>query len=193
MGQLLETLYDVLFHPTAAMRRVASEKRVGQAVLVFLVSVLLPVWGLYFGLKAAGMPQTISVVVLFQLLGSLLLWVIGAGLLHLIAEFFGGRGSALGLFAALGFAQFPRIFIVPLWVLAALLPDGARPLAMAASALFILFWILALHVVAIKGAHALGGAKAALVLAIPFLAAMAIVAMIVIFVSAVAMRWPLFY
>jgi hypothetical protein len=60
------------------------------------------------------------------------MWFVGAAVLQLIAEFFGGRGSGLGLFAAIGFAHLPLIFMVPLAVAAMLLPSGAAPPAPAA-------------------------------------------------------------
>lgn len=192
MGNLLENLYDVLFQPTVAMRNVAANKKVGQALAVFFLSVTIPVWAVYFGLQSIGMPQAINAILLVQVIGSLLMWIVGSALLHLIAEFLGGQGSAIGLFAALGFAQFPRLFIVPLWVLAALMPAGIRPALMGISALIILFWVLTLHVYAIKGAHSLGGVRASLVLAVPFLAAFALLAIMITFISAAMMRWPLF-
>jgi hypothetical protein len=60
--------------------------------------------------------------------------------------------------------------LVPLAVAAMLLPSGAAPPALAAGGLALVFWVLALTVVAIQGAHELSAAKAVLVLLTPFLA-----------------------
>jgi hypothetical protein len=192
MSNLYETLYDVLFQPRKAMREIAVDRKVGQAVLVFLVSVLIPVWALYFGLKAAGIPKVVHIIIAVQLLGSLVMWVAGTALWHLIAEFFGGRGTAVGLFTALGFAHIPRILLVPLWVLAALLPVGVRPLIMAVTGLGVMLWTLALDVEAIRGAHDISGAKAVLVLLTPVVAAALAVAVLVAFVGASMAQWLVF-
>lgn len=190
MGYLLEILYDVLFHPVAAMDNIASRRLVGKGLIVFIISILLPSWAMWFGLKATGIGQAVNVIVIMHMIGSLLLWFFGAALLHLIAEFFGGRGTAMGLFAALGFAQFPRVFMVPLWVVAAVLPEDIRPVIMGISALVILFWVLALHVAALKGAYGMGGIKATLVLIMPFLVLTLFAVAMVTFVSVQFMQWP---
>jgi hypothetical protein len=192
MDKLYETLYDVLFQPRKAMREIAADRKVGQALLVFLVSVLIPVWALYFGLKAAGMPKVVHIIIAVQLLGSLVMWVAGTALWHLIAEFFGGRGTAIGLFTALGFAHIPRILLVPLWVLAALLPVGVRPLIMAVTGLGVMLWTLALDVEAIRGAHDISGTKAVLVLLTPIVAVALAVLVMVVFVGASLAQWLVF-
>ncbi|MEN6414839.1 MAG: Yip1 family protein [Veillonellales bacterium] len=184
MGMFFETLYDVLFHPSRAMREIAADKKLGQSLAAFLLSVIIPLWAVYFGFKAAGMEKAIHVLILLQVIGSLLLWFVGAALWHLIAEILGGRGTAVGLLAALGFANIPRIFIVPLWVLAALMPQGIRPLLMTVTGLAIAIWILALDVEAIRGAHVVSGSKAVLILLTPLLLIVAVAAAMVAILGA---------
>lgn len=58
---------------------------------------------------------------------------------------------------------------MPLWVIAALLPDGLRGLALGIIGLLAVTWTLSLHVAAIRGAHGLSAAKAVLVLVAPLL------------------------
>lgn len=190
MGYLLEILYDVLFQPAAAMGQIAGRRLVGKSLVVFIVSILLPSWAMWFGLKSTSLGYAVNGIIVMHVIGSLLLWFFGAALLHLIAEFMGGRGTAMGLFAALGFAQFPRIFMVPLWVVAAVLPESIRPVVMGITALVIMFWVLALHIAALKGAYGIGGVKATLVLIMPFLAVTLFVIAIVTFVSVQFMQWP---
>ncbi|MBC8015193.1 MAG: YIP1 family protein [Sporomusaceae bacterium] len=169
MGSLFDTIYDVLFQPQIGMRGIAERKNVGQAFVTFSLSVLLPIWALYFGLKAAGMTTMINMMIGFKIVGSMVMWIMGAAIWHLIAEFFGGQGTAKGLLAALGFAHIPRIFIVPLWALTAVMPDGSKTAVMAVSILAVMFWILYLDVVAIKEVHQLSRTKAVLVLIMPWL------------------------
>ena len=170
MGNLLEILYDVLFEPAIGMKNIAERKNVGQALIVFSLSVLLPILALYFGLKANGMSSMISVMIVFKILGSIVLWIFGAAIWHLIAEFFGGQGTAVGLFTALGFAHAPRIFIVPLWAIIAVMPASSKPLLMTISVLLIMLWSLSLDVVAIKEVYQLSTSKAVLVVITPMLA-----------------------
>jgi hypothetical protein len=61
---------------------------------------------------------------------------------------------------------------------------------MGITALVIMFWVLALHIAALKGAYGIGGVKATLVLIMPFLAVTLFVIAIVTFVSVQFMQWP---
>lgn len=189
MGQLLEILYDVLFQPASAMRQVVNKELTRQGVLVFLLSVLLPSLALWLGLRDSAMGMAAGALSVVHIGGSLLLWFTGTAILHLIAEFYGGQGRAKGLFAALGFAQLPRILIIPLWVVAALLPEALRPFVMGLSAAVVLLWILALHVSALQAAYSFGKAKAVLVLATPLLAFALFFMLLAAFVSVQMMSW----
>lgn len=183
VGRFLETLYDVLFNPVAAMRHIAEEKAIGQALAAFLLSVLLPAVTGYLVLKTTGMAKMLNVMLLAHTLGSLMVWFIGAAVIHLIAECFGGRGTALGLLAAMGFAHVPRILAVPLGMLALAVPGGGTAVLLAVTVLIVVGWTLFLNVAAIKGAHGFGGAKAVLVLLTPFLALGAAIVAMVIFIG----------
>jgi hypothetical protein len=170
MGSFLELLYDVLFSPAAAMRQIAARRTVGQAVAAFLLSIVIPALAIYFAVQSSATARWTGALFAVAVCLRFAMWFVGAAVLQLIAEFFGGRGSGLGLFAAIGFAHLPLIFMVPLAVAAMLLPSGAAPPALAAGGLALVFWVLALTVVAIQGAHELSAAKAVLVLLTPFLA-----------------------
>lgn len=184
MGQFLETLYDVIFSPRTAMRSIADRRLAGQAIAAFLLSMFIPMVAGYFVLKAAGFAKMISVFFIMQTLGSLFMWFVGAAVLSLIAELYGGRGNALGLFAAMGFAHIPRIFAVPIWVVSLLLPSGASAVVFAISGVLVLVWTLMLDVLAIQGAHGLNGAKATLVLITPVLAVAAAAIISGVFIGA---------
>jgi len=170
MGSLFENLYDILFQPAIGMRNIAEGKNVGQAIVVFLLSILIPIWALSFGLKGTGMSTMINVIIVLKILGSIVMWIMGTAIWHLIAELWGGQGTAVGLFTALGFAHTPRIFIVPLWTLIAVMPASSKTLLLTIAVLVIMLWSLYLDVVAIKEVHQLSGAKAVLVIITPLLA-----------------------
>ena len=178
MGQLLELLYDVLFHPGAAMNAIAGRRLIGQGLLVFFISVALPSGAIWFSMGTAA-----GAFILLLVVGSVVLWLTGTALIHLIAECYGGRGMVTGLLAALGFAQIPRVFLVPLWVASALLPEPGRLPFMGLSAVGILMWILALDVSALKETYGFPTTKAILVLVTPLLAVVLLVLVLITFVG----------
>lgn len=188
MGPFLETLYDVLFSPGAAMRRIAERRPLGQALAAFFISVLIPAGAVYFALQAMGYAKAAGFVVAAHTAARLVVWFVGSAVLSLIAELYGGRGTAVGLFTAMGFAHLPGIFLVPLSVAAMLLPAGLAGIVFAVGALALLLWALALVAAAIAGAHGLGMAKAVLVLVTPLLTLGAAGVALALFVGAAL--WP---
>lgn len=191
MGSLFEILYDVLFQPKAAMLSIADERKIEQAALVFVLSLLIPLWALYFGLQEAGMPAMIQWAAGVRIVGSLLMWFMSTAVWHLIAEFFGGRGTGLRLFTTLGFAYFPQVFIVPLWGFAALVPVEFKTAVMAIAALLIFGWSLFLTVTAIKAVYQFSTAKATLVMIMPLLV-MALVGVIAfVFIGSAVTQLPM--
>jgi hypothetical protein len=169
VGSLWDILYDVLFQPRIAMRNIAEQKNIGQAAIVALVSILMPIWAVSFELKKSEMTTMIQAMIGVKVIGSLLVWIIGAAIWNLIAECFGGKGTGVGLFSALGFAHIPRVFMIPLWGLIAVMPASSKNVLMTLSVLIILCWSFALDVVAIKEVHQLSTAKAVLVMVTPML------------------------
>ncbi len=183
MGEFLENLYDILFRPAAAMRQIARQRLIGQAAAAFFLSVLIPAVAAYFAFRTGTMARILSVVLVGQTLGSLFVWFCGSAALSLIAEFFGGRGTAMGLFAAMGFTHVPRIFAVPFLVLAMLLPGGGAAIMTGVTSLAILVWTLMLDCLAVREAYELTSAKAVLVLMAPLLVVAAAVVAVVVFVG----------
>ena len=191
MGNLFEVLYDVLFQPRIAMQTIAAKRNVGQAIAVFLLSILIPIWAMYFGLQTTGMGNMIQFVIGFKVLGSIIMWFMGAAVWHLIAEFFGGKGTALGLFSTLGFAHFPHLLIVPLWVFAALMPANVKTTIMVVSVFGILLWSCFLMIVGLKEVYQFSTAKAVLVLVTPILAILFLFGAAFTFVGSVFTQMPM--
>jgi hypothetical protein len=189
-GRFLETLYDVLFQPQTAMRRLAAARPVRQALVTFLLSALVPALGMYVDVRTMGLANIILIIVPLQILGSVLLWFISAAVLHLLAELSGGHGSAVGLFTTLGFAHLPRIFITPLWVLASLLPDSIRLVFFAIFFTGVIVWTLTLDVWAIRGTYNCGSAKAVAILAAPLLTLLVGISLAATYIRAVLRSWP---
>lgn len=169
---IFDNVYDVLFEPRAAFRRMTAERPLGQAVLVFLISVLVPAVPMYFTMDfAAGFVMGLEVI------GGLLLWFLGAAVWGLVAELFGGHGQSSSLFTALGFAHIPRVFLVPGLMAASLLPSAVKPVLEVVLICGVLFWSMLLDIAAIRETYALSGAKAVLVLIMPLLFVLVIMIM----------------
>lgn len=190
MGSFLETVYDVLFNPKQAMRYIAEKKLIGQALAMFSISMLVPVWAIYAGVKGTPGVSVLGLLFIGHVIGSLVLWVFSAAVLSFIAELAGGRGTAVGLFSALGFSQLPKIVITPLWVIAALLPIGVQATAFGLIGVITVIWMLALHVAALQGAFSLSGVRAVLVLSAPLLFSIGAIAAIIIFAGSALMQLP---
>ncbi len=191
MSSFLETVYDVLFKPTVAMQYIAEKKLTGQALAMFGIGMLVPVWAVYAGITVTPGAPALGIMFVLHFFGSLFCWVLSAAVLNFVAELAGGRGTAVGLFAALGFSHLPRVAVTPLWVIAALLPSGPRGIAFGSIGLLVVLWTLMLNVAAIRGAHGLSGTRAVLVLLAPMLAIIGAVVAGVIFVGSSLMHLPL--
>lgn len=190
MGSFIEIIYDVLFKPKAAMQYIAEKRLAGQAVIMFIIGMLVPVWAVFSSVKGtAGMPA-LGFLFLCHVIGSFTFWVLSASLLAFIAELAGGRGTPVGLFSALGFSHLPRVVVMPLWVVASLLPAGIQEVCFGLIGVLVVVWTLALHVTALQGAYVLSGAKAVLVLMTPLLVSMAVVAGIIIFAGSALLHLP---
>lgn len=166
MNDFIETLYDVMFQPRAAMRAIAADRRIGQALAVFLLASVLPLLPACFSLRSAGMGAIVNLIIVAQVFGGLVKWVAAAAVWQLISELFGGRGTAVGLLASLGFAHLPLIFITPFLVLSAYVPSIATPVMLIVG-LVVFLWVVTLDVIAIQEVEGLSGAQAFLVLIIP--------------------------
>ncbi len=192
MDSLFEILYDVLFEPRTAMQKIAQQKNVGQALIVVLVSTVIPIWALSLGITSAVMLTMVHIMMGIKVGASIVIWIIGSAIWQLIAELLGGKGTAVGMLAALGFGHLPRILLVPLWMLISVMPPSSKTLLLAVAVLVILGWSLYLDVVAIKEVHQLSAAKAVLVILMPmlFIGLLAVIAMILIGSSAM-MHMPM--
>ncbi len=191
MGNVFDALYDVLFQPKIAMKMIAEQKKISQAVIVFFLSLVIPLWALYFGMQDVGMSAMVPFVIGFKIVSSMLMWFMGAAVWHLIAEFLGGRGTGVGLFTTLGFAQFPQVFIVPLWVIAALLPVSLKSIMMAIAALTIFSWSFFLTITAIKEVYEFSTAKAMLVMITPILVILVVCAIAFTFIGSAVTQMPM--
>lgn len=191
MGNLFDNLYDVLFDPKVGMKNMADRKNVGQAMGVFFCSLLLPIWALSFSFKITELSLMIDMMLILKVFSSLIIWIVGVAIWHLVAEFFGGRGTAVGLFVTFGFAHIPRIFMVPLWAMITVMPASAKTVLLSVSVMIVIGWSLYLDVVAIREVHQLSTAKSVLVLLTPMILLGILCAMVFIFIGSAMVNMPM--
>ncbi len=126
--RLIEWLYGVLARPVDTLSEVAREKPVGLAFLVYLVvTILVMAANIYGGeglapleelMLEVGIAIPLSVLMGGGLLLALVSIFVIAGLLHLLARLFGGKGGYWNFFSAYAFADFPMIITVPFTLIA---------------------------------------------------------------------------
>ncbi|MBP2650781.1 MAG: Yip1 protein [Firmicutes bacterium] len=175
----IETIYDVLFKPMTALSKLAEERPLGQAVVVLLISLIIPALGAYFVFSSAGFEKLRNFILITQTIGYFLLWFLGAAILHLIAEIYGGKGTVIGLLVTTGFANLPHLLAVPFLVGTIFIQSSVMNGLVALVSLVIFCWTLTLNVIALKEVYKISWAKAVLVLITP---SMVIIALLIVFV-----------
>jgi hypothetical protein len=76
--------------------------------------------------------------------------LIQAGFFHMVALLLRGRGSYLGMFCGVCFANFPLVFSAPLALMRALLDSRSGQLLYLILSLIFFLWILVLYIIAIR-------------------------------------------
>jgi len=200
----LELVYGVLFDPVETMGIVAKRPPVG---LVFLVFTILSVSGVTVGLLAASQALTtglydaglkhflpvsrtlIPLGVIFGLFWVYLKWFGYSAFIHLVAELLGGRGAATGVFAVVGLAGLPAVFMVPVNLLSYWLGTGGLIIIVLAG-LATGIWSAVLLVIGLKQVHGLTTGRSVLVVLSPFLTLLALAIIMIAALVAVAASLP---
>lgn len=192
VARFLDDIYGVLFSPRATFEDLAARPPAGMALVLY--ALILAVGGLASlpalekSLTDAGLGSMMGSIAGFltpiYLVVTVLLWIVGAAVLHLLAEWLGGQGRAADLFTLSAFYRIPELFLAPLTLLTALVWRGlATPIS-----LVIELWVLVLQVIALRANYRFGTGRAILVLVLPLLFTVAVVVALVI--SAVILAVP---
>ncbi len=154
---LLEYIYGSLFRPVPTMQRLAHDQPLGLAVLVqvslAILSMGLTVVGSTF-LGGLASPALLVAGSLLAVISSLMIWVTVTGVLQMLAEVLGGKGT--GLLAVTGFAQLPFVFSP----VAAVLGRAAGAGLDVALSLVLSLWVAMLYILAVRETHGLSTARA---------------------------------
>ncbi len=135
---VLDIFYGVLFEPARTFAGFAQKPPIITIVIIFialnlaeaLTSILtIPAYldqiGDLPGIAGAGAKQAmLAFVMVAGFLFSLIKWFFMAGLLHLLAELYGGNGTARSVWAVYGVAGLPAVFMIPVRIIISLVNTG---------------------------------------------------------------------
>jgi len=192
MTDLLENIFGTLFSPASTFKRMLEERTaVTTAAIVVLIacicsgagsiltqSAFMSMFAEFPGFEemvfSPSASMTMSVVFGF------ILWVVIAGILHVVAKILGGKGAFTEMLVLMGFAMLPNIFLAPISLIAIF--SGGLTGAFIAIGLggILAIWILILDVLAIREAHKFSTGRAIATLVIPFVVLMVLVFVLII-------------
>lgn len=121
---VLDTIYQVLRHPSDGIREVTQDKPLAWALVVYVIAVVVWRVALLFGTsgkKTGIFGSSGPLDVFLWAIVALLALFIAAMVFHVAGKVFRGQGSYWGLVCALAFAAVPVAFFAPLSVLDVLL------------------------------------------------------------------------
>lgn len=199
----LELVYGVLFEPGKTMEKAALNPPLVPALLVVTINGVL---GSLMGaltasrVMAQSLPGTVAgqffsaaqgLVVMgaiFGLFWSYVKWFGYSAIVHLAADLLGGRGRARGVFAAVGLAGLPFIFMIPVQFLAYWIgPENlAIDVLVGLAGLGLVVWSIVILAAGIKHVHGFSSGRSVLVIFTPVLALALLVVLVIAGVAAVA-------
>ena len=192
MADLLENISGTLFSPASTFRRMLEERTsVTIAAIVVLIACICSGAGSILTQSAfmslfAEFPgfeemvfspiasMTMSVVVGF------ILWVVIAGIFHVVAKILGGKGAFTEMLVLMGFAMLPNIFQAPIGLIAIFSGGLAGALIAIGLGGILAIWVLILDVLAIREAHKFSTGRAIATLVLPFVVLMVLVFVLII-------------
>lgn len=200
-NNILDIFYGVLFEPARTFAGFAPRPPVIAIVIIFvalslaesLTSILTtPVYldklnlDEVPGLAGAGhFIQSFGTAAVF--LFGIIKWFFMAGLLHLLAELYGGSGSARGVFTVYGAAALPAVFMIPVQIIMGLVDAGQLfDFVTGLLTLGLYVWGIILLIIGLREVHHLSTGRAVLTVMTPWLMLLSLVLVTVIFIATVA-------
>ncbi|MCD6456440.1 MAG: YIP1 family protein [Methanophagales archaeon] len=199
MADLLENIFGTLFSPASTFRRMLEERTsVTTAAIVVLIacicsgagsiltqSAFMSMFAEFPGFEPVGpgfeemMFSPIASMTLSVVFG-FILWVVIAGILHVVAKVLGGKGAFTETLVLMGFAMLPNIFQAPIGLIAIF--SGGLTGAFIAMGLggILAIWVLILDVLAIREAHKFSMGRAIATLVLPFVVLMVLAFILII-------------
>lgn len=181
---ILDWLSGVLTDPVHTMQEVGREKPVGWSFAVFSGTTIIALWltSLTPGEAGSLVPQSRTGFILAGLISSLLFFMIITGLLNLVARGLKGTGSYWGVFSALAFSHFPRIFLPTGQLLGAVLGEAGNVVSGFVS-FAISIWVTVLNIIALRESQGFSTGKAILTWVLTFVVLALIIVLPIIFLA----------
>jgi len=182
---ILELVYGVLFEPVRTFAGLTRQPPVLSAVvIVVLLNLAEALMGLFTTpqyMRGLQLPNLPELDVLYSMLIPLVAvggfffgfakWFLMAGVLHLLAELYGGRGSARSVFTVYGLAGIPAALMIPVQLLGVFFASSAAFNTITGLlSLAVFIWSVVLLIIGIREVHGFGTGKAALTVFTPALA-----------------------
>ena len=181
---ILDLVYGVLFEPVRTFAGLTKQPPVlTTVIIVVLLNLAEALMGLFTtpqymrGLQLPSLPELdvlYSMLIPLVAVGGFFLgfakWFVMAGLLHLLAELYGGRGGARGVFTVYGLAGLPAALMIPVQLLAVFFNSSAAFNTITGLlSLAVFIWSVVLLVIGIREVHRFGTGKAVLTVFTPAL------------------------
>ncbi|MCF8011282.1 MAG: YIP1 family protein [Clostridiales bacterium] len=202
----LELIYGILFEPVKTFKQIAFNPPIGQAVIIYLaVKLLSGIMGAFINANTmAGaltqVPPILAQVIhgmvpLFILLGLLIQfikWFVYSGVLHLLADFYGGAGTARGVFTVYGLAALPTVFLIPVQLLLLVLSpgEGFVNLLIIPVTLALAIWGFIILILGVREVHEFSTGRSVLVIFTPVIAIILLVIIAAAVLFSVAASLP---
>lgn len=170
---LLETIYGVFFEPKLTFNHLGKKKPILWALLVFtgifLFNYFMSIAGYSVTPPDAGWDRLTGNFAVFICFIGLIIafaaWFLNAAIINLIAQFLGGNGNGVGLFAAMAFTDLPLIIAAILNFFIGII--GLPPVLAVFVQVVVIIWVLILQVIAVSEIQELTIAKSILVYLVP--------------------------
>lgn len=210
--ELFDLIYGVLFDPGRTFKKAAASPPLWQSVFIYaVINLLSGIMGIFIKLRvmpfgtldlAVPVIQVVKGMIPLLAIGGFFMqfikWFTYSALLHLIADFLGGKGSARGVFTVYGLAALPTLFLIPVQLLVIALDPRSIlvNIILIPVSLALAIWGIILLVMGIREVHRLSTGRAIAVVLTPVLvmAVLAILTLIIIISFAASLppllRWP---
>lgn len=190
MNGMLDIIYGVLFDPVRTFAKFATEPPLVAAVIIFItLNLAEALMGLFIpsqyieAMNFVESPEMlIQLILQLKAAGGFVLgvitWFFMAGLLHLLAELFGGKGKARQVFAVYAVAGLPAVFMFPVNLLMVFGYMGSLYLGLT---LFV--WSVVLLTIGVREVHQFSTGKALLTVLMPSLVLIVLVVLGLVFIG----------
>ena len=200
----LELVYGILFEPRRTMESIAQNPPVGLALLTYAIVTLISFFAGFLALQGesfnlsgefetgfsgfdlgniSGFSLT-TIIIFFLFMGFLALFVY-SGYLHLVGEFLGGRGSAVGVFAFVCLSRLPYIFTVPVNIVAPFL-NTVGTVLIAVTGIVVFVWGLIIQKIGLEKTLTLSSGRSLLAVISPFMLGLLFIVMFIVLIIVIA-------